>query len=297
MNDQPIEQGPSTRLEELMLDNALWGLDSEEATEFDRLAEDAGRTDSVLAERESFELAGAAAAIAFIPRAEEMPESVRELIENQAFTFLAGRSQASDSQAGGRGAALPSDGRALRPVADADRSAEVDNFDLRVDQDRGSWVPWITALASAAIILLAIEGFSSRTSAPTVVSAKVVYQELQNDPGSIRLDWEGDAGGEVLWNPNAQRGVMRFTGLRPNDSKVSQYQLWIFDDTRTHRHPVDGGVFDISESGEVLVTFDAKIPVRDAVAFVVTEEEPGGVVVSGRERIVRGVGISNIRDE
>lgn len=79
---------------------------------------------------------------------------------------------------------------------------------------------------------------------------------------------------------------MRFEGLAHNDPSQFQYQLWIFDDSRDDAHPVDGGVFDVPSSGEVLVPISAKLKVGKAKLFAVTVERPGGVVVSKRERIV-----------
>jgi anti-sigma-K factor RskA len=74
--------------------------------------------------------------------------------------------------------------------------------------------------------------------------------------------------------------------MTPNDVKAFQYQLWIFDRNRDDKYPIDGGVFDVSSTGEVIVPIDAKISVDDATLFAVTVERPGGVVVSKRERIV-----------
>ncbi len=80
---------------------------------------------------------------------------------------------------------------------------------------------------------------------------------------------------------------MRIEGLSANDPTVSQYQLWIFDEQRDERYPVDGGVFDIPVEGmEVLVPIRAAVQVERATLFAVTVERPGGVVVSDRERIV-----------
>jgi anti-sigma-K factor RskA len=79
---------------------------------------------------------------------------------------------------------------------------------------------------------------------------------------------------------------MRFVGLAPNDPAKTQYQLWIFDRTRDQAFPVDGGVFDVTASGEVIVPITAKLHVDDATLFAVTVERPGGVVVSRREHIV-----------
>lgn len=94
------------------------------------------------------------------------------------------------------------------------------------------------------------------------------------------------ATGDVVWSASAQRGYMRFQGLAVNDAKQLQYQLWIFDKDRDQAFPVDGGVFDVSSTGEVIVPISAKLHVDEPVLFAVTVEAPGGVVVSKRERIV-----------
>ena len=79
---------------------------------------------------------------------------------------------------------------------------------------------------------------------------------------------------------------MRFRDLPANDPALEQYQLWIFDATRDDAHPVDGGLFDVEGDGEVIVPIAARLLVRDATLFAVTVEEPGGVVVSDRERLI-----------
>ncbi|MCZ8131167.1 MAG: hypothetical protein O9284_07665 [Steroidobacteraceae bacterium] len=91
--------------------------------------------------------------------------------------------------------------------------------------------------------------------------------------------------GEVIWDGVTQRGYMRFAGLRPNDRLLEQYQLWIFDAERDERYPVDGGVFDVDATGEVVIPIRAKLGVGRPVLFAVTVERRGGVVVSARERI------------
>lgn len=92
--------------------------------------------------------------------------------------------------------------------------------------------------------------------------------------------------GDVVWSESSQRGYMRFVGLAPNDKSARQYQLWIFDKARDDKYPIDGGVFDVSPDGEVIVPIVAKIHVDDPALFAVTIERPGGVVVSKREHIV-----------
>lgn len=93
--------------------------------------------------------------------------------------------------------------------------------------------------------------------------------------------------GDVVWDARTQTGYMRFVGLRRNDPSSEQYQLWIFDGRRDERYPVDGGVFDVRGDGdEVIVPIRARLPVGSPLAFAVTVERPGGVVVSDRSRLV-----------
>jgi anti-sigma-K factor RskA len=78
---------------------------------------------------------------------------------------------------------------------------------------------------------------------------------------------------------------MRFRGLPVNTPSEEQYQLWIFARNQSDRTPIDGGVFDITSTEEVIIPIDPKLPVQDAYMFAVTIEKPGGVVVSSRERL------------
>jgi hypothetical protein len=110
----------------------------------------------------------------------------------------------------------------------------------------------------------------------------------------LRRNWApaGDSAGravqgDVVWDARTQTGYMRFVGLRRNDPSSEQYQLWIFDGRRDERYPVDGGVFDVrGGEDEVIVPIRARLPVGTPLAFAVTIERPGGVVVSERNRVV-----------
>lgn len=114
--------------------------------------------------------------------------------------------------------------------------------------------------------------------------------DVETLPWSLTADPAArGASGDVVWSASRQEGYMRFVGLAPNDPKVLQYQLWIFDKLRDERYPVDGGVFDvgaIGPDGELVIKITAKLAVGEPVLFAVTVEPPGGVVVSKRERIV-----------
>jgi hypothetical protein len=159
------------------------------------------------------------------------------------------------------------------------------------------------AAAAAAIIYV--------TQRPAEIIERVVTKEIPAPPPKAKtaaeertellasakdlttLEWTATkdpnatgAKGDVVWSKTAQKGFMRFTGLATNDPTQLQYQLWIFDKNRPQETPVDGGVFDISATGEVIIPITAKLSVDEPVLFAVTIEKPGGVVVSKRERIV-----------
>ncbi len=89
---------------------------------------------------------------------------------------------------------------------------------------------------------------------------------MEKLPESITIPWTAtddpagkQASGDVVWNSAKQQGFMRFKGLAANDAKQSQYQLWIFDGKQDERYPIDGGVFDVTKTGDVIVPIQAKL--------------------------------------
>jgi len=122
---------------------------------------------------------------------------------------------------------------------------------------------------------------------------------LLAEPDAVTLVWAASqdpaavtATGDVVWSDAQQRGILRFRGLARNDPTALQYQLWIFDPARDARYPVDGGVFDVSpreadrDTGDVLIPIAPRLPVRAPTQFLITAENPGGTVVSTRQRPV-----------
>jgi hypothetical protein len=81
-------------------------------------------------------------------------------------------------------------------------------------------------------------------------------------------------------------GFLRLRDLPLNDPRRAQYQVWIFDKNQDERYPIDGGVFDVDRSGDVVIPIRAAIRVSDPTMFAITVEKPGGVVVSRRDPIV-----------
>jgi hypothetical protein len=134
---------------------------------------------------------------------------------------------------------------------------------------------------------------ASLAAAPVAQAPGERRARLLEDPGTGLWTWQamedpaaGGASGDVVWNSERQEGYMRFVGLEPNSPESAAYQLWIFDEARDERFPVDGGVFDVpAGSGEVVVPIQPTLDVSRPVLFAVTVERPGGVMVSSRERI------------
>ena len=92
--------------------------------------------------------------------------------------------------------------------------------------------------------------------------------------------------GTVVWSDELQEGYMSLSNLPANDPNARQYQLWIVDPARDEK-PVDGGVFDIEASnGTAVIPIRNPLTVSKPKAFVITLEQPGGVVVSRQEVVV-----------
>jgi hypothetical protein len=259
------------RQEELLAQRALHGLTDAELGELNALG---GGHD------ESLELAAAALTLARLPH-EQLP------------SHLAARILAS-AQA--------------RPVVVAPIAAIASIAPARASSR--TWPAWLAA--AACLVLAAGVGIWARRRPPVVVRVEVPVpasvapvapsaptpaeeraELLATASDVTRIDWKTTkdaagkgASGDVVWSPSDQRGFMRFVGLHPNDRAQAQYQLWIFDKDRDARYPVDGGVFDVPASGEVVVPITARLHVDQPTLFAVTIEKPGGVVVSKREHIV-----------
>lgn len=90
--------------------------------------------------------------------------------------------------------------------------------------------------------------------------------------------------GSVTWSDSSQTGEMVFKGLPINDVSKYQYQLWIIDE-RGLSQRISGAIFD-STGDETRVRVQPLIAVRNAAAFAITIENPGGAWVSDMSRRV-----------
>jgi anti-sigma-K factor RskA len=142
--------------------------------------------------------------------------------------------------------------------------------------------------AAAAVALIAVLGSQKESQIPPTVAEGKLRQEALD---LIERKFEGlgdfkNAGGKVIWSDQLQQGYMTLSGIPVNDPKKAQYQLWIVDPKRDEA-PVDGGVFDIPTDGSpVVIPISAKLALTNPQAFVITLEQPGGVVKSKQEKVV-----------
>lgn len=179
---------------------------------------------------------------------------------------------------------LPSDLKDLVKEGTADFVVEPEASNV----ERPSFSAWNSApIAWAVAAVLTLLLIVSWTIRPDTSSGLV---GVDTSPDRVMStfaglgDYEGISGSAV-WSDELQEGYMSLEGLPLNDPKKQQYQLWIVDPERDEA-PVDGGVFDIVESGTVRIPIDAKLRIDDPQAFVITLEQPGGVVKSKQEVVV-----------
>jgi hypothetical protein len=215
------------------------------------------------------------------PRREMPPAALQARIADQARAFFAQRSVVEFKPAIGKSS----------NASTASRSA-------------AGWI------AAAACLLLAILGWlrspqqieaqsvAKLTNVQTVIPAvPTVLQQraaLLAKAGAVKVSLAATkdpnaigVSGDVVWDPDTQRGFLRFVGIAANDPKVTQYQAWIFDAARDMRFPVNAGVFDVStDAAQIIVPIQAALPIGAPKTFAVTMEKPGGVVVSALKHVL-----------
>lgn len=253
------------RLEELLVDRAVHGLDEVQNAELQASLAQHPEVDA-----ESYELAAAAVELVILEEAEqsELPAHLRARLDAKADEHAA-------------------------------RAVEAARFTQPREPKQGgglaAWSGWMVAAAAmiVAILSFAMPDRGAPSPAPAPDTATLRATLIEEAPDVRTIAWseaaEGAApgvSGDVVWSDARQEGYMRFKNFAANDPSVEQYQLWIFDAERSDEYPVDGGVFDVpAGSDEVIVPIRAKLPVSRATLFAITVEEPGGVVVSSRERL------------
>lgn len=257
---------------DLLTKRAIEGVDQAELVQLTALA---GELNYEI--DDSFDIAASAIALACIDDIEPIPASLMSRLTASAdehFGFVGAEESAED----------------LQPT-----------FEFEPKRSLLGWLGW--AVAAAACVALAVNIWFNRsqpqgptvaggptpTASPAKPDLKAQFEEMMAAPNMIKAKWSPagakDVSGEVVWSDAKQAGFMRFRGLPVNDKTKEQYQLWIFENAKLEEHPKDGGVFDITADGDVIIPIDAKLATKDPKVFAITVERPGGVVVSDRKKI------------
>jgi hypothetical protein len=144
-------------------------------------------------------------------------------------------------------------------------------------------------LAAAAMLVFALIITREKPPLPPA-QAEIRLRAQAADLIERKFEGLGDfkqAAGSVIWSDQFQQGYMKLEGIPVNNPTQAQYQLWIVDPARDADSPVDGGVFDIPTDGSpVVIPIAAKLALHKPQAFVITLEQPGGVVKSKQETVV-----------
>ena len=293
MSEAGSQRRPDDALIDLLVKQVTEGLSPAEQ----RVLEDAGSADRPEAEAFSRDLECAAAAICLsaVPGS-ALPAELHARLEQQAAAYAAGVRTSLAARSGETAAvavAAPGtvvDIAAARTAAAGSGTAGSGAAAAQTQRTgRGATLGW---LAAAACLLLAIFGWFRPSPAPlSLVQARAALlarpDALKVTLGATKDPAAQGVTGDVVWDPATQSGFLRFVGLAPNDPRVQQYQIWIFDGSRDQRYPVDGGVFNVqANAAEVVIPIHAALAIRKPAAFAVTVEKPGGVVVSSRDRVV-----------
>lgn len=280
------------RLAELLADEASAALDSSDASELKDLLD---RTPGV--RRDELMQAAALTQVAFLRQAQSsasvsrMPAGLKERLATQGeAAAIRQRGPAAAPRAAPAGVPAAAvrnvDARKVGTSPDARRADYPSKAMSRTS--RGGYLGWaLAATLAAALVVVRTEG----PVAPDSIAARASLVDEATDV--VTLPWtrptaEGYEGvtGDVVWSESKQQGYLRLANMPVNDPARVQYQLWIVDPERDGKHPVDGGVFDVSSTGEVIIPIQAKLQIRSPKAFAITAEQPGGVVVSAGPLLV-----------
>ncbi len=272
------------RLAELLAAEATGSVDHEERAELNALL-----AQNTAPDQDQMMTAASLTQLAFLkndpPAQARLPEAVRRRLVLQADAWYAGR-QASNSVID---LDLARRRRQEQPVAASNPPSS-----WWQTQSASGWY----VAAALAVVLVAARLVPEAAIAPAAVTLEAQRAALVSEATDVvTVPWGAsaepgyeNARGNVVWSDARQEGYLRIAGLPVNERTRAQYQLWVVDASRDV-HPVDGGVFDITSDGELIIPIQAKLVVNRPAAFAVTLEKPGGVVVSdGPMLLVAAVG-------
>lgn len=251
------------RLMDLLADQAVQSLSAEEAGELQELLAQYPEF-----EEEQFEQAAAAIQLTEAMEYQPLPHHLRNKVVADAQEFFSLTSR-------------PMPATNVVPFAPRQRNV-------------WQWAGWYAAAACLLLALIAGWPRLKELRQPRPLTSAALRAKLSHEAkDALHIAWATtkypgleNVQGDVVWSSEIQQGYMRFVNLAANDPNQSVYQLWIFDTNQDEKYPVDGGVFNVSQSGEVVVPIHAKLNIAKPTLFAVTIEKPGGVVVSKRDKLI-----------
>ena len=287
---------------DLIIERSTCGLSPKDQRKLDQLIQGSDNPSAVLNEIERFELTLAALEVSQITAASADQTHAGQSPLSPA---LQDRIRLQSIQALERDAAADN----VNPVLQRSKTSFAEARPHRRSALNGIFV-WAIAAASLLALAMFIRQSQSlepldalvkdETSQPIGPSADLVEDILPNDElmkkflGStpedlLTLSWtpvdSKNVTGEVFWSDQQQTGFMALKGLEVNDPQEKQYQVWIYDTDTKQRQPVNGGVFNVPKKGRYVVPIAPLSPVKKAVQFSITSEQPGGVDVSEERNV------------
>lgn len=286
---------------DLIIERATCGLSTDDQNRLDQLILSSEDPRAIFKEIEKFELSVAALELSQIQEISSTPTSSQN-------PFLSPALQAKIRRQSTEVVADPAFSDDL--AHDLTKLADYSTTAVRINRRPALKDILIWTVAAASLLALALfirqspDGDQVVTEKPTInelePSIDLVDDVMPTDEqmkkflGStpedlLTLSWtpvdNKNVTGEVFWSDQRQEGFMTFNGLEINDPRQKQYQVWIYDTDAQEQRPVNGGVFDVSKTGRYIVPIAPLSPVKKAVQFAITAEQPGGVEVSDRNHV------------
>jgi anti-sigma-K factor RskA len=271
------------RMLELLSDKAIFGLSDTELAEFEELQKKFPDFQD-----DSPELTAAAIGMLNLDTSEPLPAHLRSKIIADAEQYFTAQ-------------------KPQNPVSEAAFKREEElqktfSFEPEPQKSVRHWLGW--AVAAVACLILVINIYTTRfspteiiqtTPTPTLREELTIAEQreqfLTTVKDVIRTNWTDfdpkqpkNVQGEIVWSNSAQKGFVTFRGLPVNDKTKETYQLWIFDKNR--KNPVSAGVFDVTETGEIIVPLNAALQIQEPVMFGVTAEKPGGDMIPNLKNVM-----------
>lgn len=139
---------------------------------------------------------------------------------------------------------------------------------------RVRWLPWAIAAGLALVCSYLVAERVALRNRVAILEHRDFLAQIQIASLSSKLHSAPDANAVVVWDEKKQKGILKVTQLPLNEAN-RDYQLWLVDPR--YKNPVDGGVFHVSNKGELSVPFQPATPVRGAKGFAISLERKGGV--------------------